>query len=61
MTASVVRHIHHGLPFTDDDASIAAALEDVSIPVLLCSLVHLTGDPQWVRGDLNPAAAFLNE
>ncbi len=61
MTASVVRHIHHGLPFTDDDASIAAALEDVSIPVLLCSLVHLTGDPQWVRGDLKPAGAFLNE
>ena len=33
-----------GLPITDDDAAIAAALEDVSVPTLLVSLVHLTGD-----------------
>ena len=49
------RNPHAGLPFTDDDAAIAAALEDVSIPALLCSMVHITGDPSWIRGDLRPA------
>src|SRR5947209_15978658 len=44
-----VRNPHVGEPFTDHDAAIAAALEDVSIPVLLCSLVHMTGDPSWIR------------
>jgi len=44
-----VRNPHVGEPFTDDDAAIAAALEDVSVPVLLCSLVHMTGDPSWIR------------
>ena len=29
-----------GLPISDDDAAIAAALEDVSVPTLLVSLVH---------------------
>ncbi len=43
------RNPHVGAPFTDDDAAIAAALDDVSVPVLLCSLVHMTGDPSWIR------------
>ena len=46
---------------TDDDAAIAAALEDVSVPVLMCSMVHLTGDPSWIRGDIQPVGVFLNE
>jgi 4-hydroxyacetophenone monooxygenase len=40
---------HAGEPFVDDDATIAATLEDVSAPALLCSLVHMTGDPSWIR------------
>src|SRR5262249_24752320 len=24
-------------------------------PALLCSLVHMTGDPSWIRGELRPA------
>src|SRR5437868_4821046 len=48
-------------PITDDDDAIAAALEDVSIPTLLVSMVHLTGDPSWIRGDLKPQGIFLNE
>lgn len=52
---------HAGLPFDDDDASITAALEDVSIPALMCSLVHITGDPSWIRGEIRPLAAALNE
>ena len=56
-----VTNPHAGLPITDDDATIAAALEDVSVPALMCSMVHLTGDPAWVRGDLRPTGLFLNE
>src|SRR5262245_22193637 len=50
-----------GDPITDDDATIAAALEDVSIPTLMLSLVHMTGDPSLIRGDLKPQGLFLNE
>ncbi|MGA2303319.1 MAG: NAD(P)/FAD-dependent oxidoreductase [Acidimicrobiales bacterium] len=50
-----VRNPHAGQPFSDDDDAIAAALADVSIPALLCSLVHMTGDPAWVRGPHQPA------
>ncbi|HTO00412.1 MAG TPA: NAD(P)/FAD-dependent oxidoreductase [Microthrixaceae bacterium] len=50
-----------GTPFTTSDEDIASALEDVSIPTLLLSLVHLTGDPEIIRGDLKPAGLFLNE
>ena len=53
----MTRNPHAGEPLTDDDATIAAALEDVSIPALLCSLVHMTGDPSWIRGDIRPRFA----
>lgn len=52
---------HAGAPITDDDAAIAAALEDISIPTLVLSMVHLTGDPSWIRGDVRPEGLFLNE
>ena len=52
-----IRNPHAGQPFSDDDAAIAAALADVSIPALLCSLVHMTGDPAWVRGPHQPRYA----
>lgn len=55
------RNPHAGAPFTDDDAFIAAALEDVSTPALLCSLVHMTGDPSWIRGELRPQVSVLND
>ncbi|MFM8305151.1 MAG: flavin-containing monooxygenase [Actinomycetota bacterium] len=58
---ATTRNPHAGRPFTDDDATIAAALEDVSIPALMCAMVHVTGDPAWVRGDIRPAGLFLNE
>ena len=56
-----IRHPHAGEPFTDDDSAIAAALEEVSIPTLMCTMVHITGDLSWVRGDIKPAGLFLNE
>ncbi len=54
----MTRNRHAGERFTDDDATLAAALEDVSIPALLCSLVHMTGDPGWIRGDIRPRHAI---
>jgi 4-hydroxyacetophenone monooxygenase len=46
---------------TEDDEVIAAALEDVSIPALMMSMVHMTGDPSILRGPLRPAGIYLNE
>jgi 4-hydroxyacetophenone monooxygenase len=59
--ASTIRSPHAGEPITDDDAAIAAALEDVSIPALMLSMVHMTGDPSIIRGELGPQGLFLNE
>jgi len=52
---------HAGTPFSDDDVAIAAALRDVSVPALLCSLVHMTGEPSWVRGTTRPKIATMTE
>ncbi|MEY3512401.1 MAG: hypothetical protein RL486_1066, partial [Actinomycetota bacterium] len=54
------RNPHAGLPFADDDTVIAAALEDVCVPALMCSMVHMTGDPTWIRGEIRPRMAILN-
>jgi len=57
----VVRNPHAGQPFTTSDEDIARALLDVSIPTLMLSLVHMSGDPELIRGALRPAGLFLNE
>lgn len=41
-------------PVRDDDAVIAAALDDASIPALVAAVVHLTGDPSIIRRPLRP-------
>ena len=60
-----MRNRHAGEPFTDSDAEIAAALEDVSVPALLMSCVHMADDDAFRRsildGSLGPAGVFLNE
>jgi len=56
-----MRNPHAGEPFATSDEDIAAALEDVSIPTLLLSLVHMSGNPDLIRGRLRPAGLFLNE
>ena len=53
-----VRNPHAGQPFTTSDEQIAEALLDVSIPTLMLSLVHMSGDPELIRGDLKPAGLF---
>lgn len=57
----VLRNPHAGAPFTDSDAEIAAALADVSVPALLLSCVHMSGDSALLDGPLKPAGLFLNE
>ena len=61
VTVGLERNPHAAAPFTDDDDAIAAALQDVSVPALLCSLVHMTGDPSWIRGELRPQLAMIND
>jgi 4-hydroxyacetophenone monooxygenase len=56
-----MRNQHAGEPFTTGDADIAAALEDVSVPTLLLSCLHMTGDASILDGPLRPAGLFLNE
>jgi 4-hydroxyacetophenone monooxygenase len=55
-----MRSFYAGLPFTTSTPEIAAALEDVSIPTLLLSLVHITGDVRFIR-DFKQMGLFLNE
>ncbi|HZM53829.1 MAG TPA: hypothetical protein VFC03_02260, partial [Acidimicrobiales bacterium] len=53
---------HFGrIPITDEDDAIAAALEEVSVPALMMSVVHMTGDPSILRGTSLPAGVYLNE
>jgi 4-hydroxyacetophenone monooxygenase len=56
----VTRSFHVGQSFSTPTADTAAALELVSIPTLLLSLVHLTGDRRYIR-DFKQAGLFLNE
>jgi 4-hydroxyacetophenone monooxygenase len=56
-----MRNPHAGQPFTTSDEEIAKALLDVSIPTLMLSLVHMSGDPGLIRRELKPAGLFLNE
>jgi 4-hydroxyacetophenone monooxygenase len=56
-----MRNPHAGEPFETTDADIEAALLDVSIPTLMLSLVHMSGDLELIRGRLKPAGLFLNE
>ncbi|MDT5173029.1 MAG: 4-hydroxyacetophenone monooxygenase, partial [Mycobacterium sp.] len=55
-----MRNRYAGQPFTTSTSEIAAALQDVSIPTLLLSLVHITGDPRYIR-DFKQLGVFLNE
>ncbi len=45
-------------PITDDDATIEAALREAYVPLLMVTLVHLTGDPSLLRGSIRPNPEF---
>lgn len=48
-------------PVTDDAATIAAALDDLSVPALIAAVVTMTGDPSFVRGPIRPREFVLHE
>jgi len=48
-------------PCTDDDATITAALEQASIPCLLMSMIHMSGDIALLDGEQRPLMCFLND
>ena len=56
-----MRNPHAGTPFDTSDAEIAAALTDVSIPTLMLSMLHMTGDASIIRAQERPMGSFLNE
>ena len=57
-----MRNPHAGEPFDTSDAELAELLADeVSIPTLMLSLVHLSGDPELIRGSIRPTRVMLNE
>ena len=45
----------------DDDALIASALEEASIPTLMMSMIHMSGDASLLDGTIRPAGVFINE
>ena len=45
----------------DDDALIASALEDASIPTLMMSMIHMSGDASLLDGAIRPGGVFINE
>ena len=44
-----------------DDAAIAAALEQASIPTLMMSMIHMSGDASLLDGAIRPAGVYINE
>lgn len=46
---------------SEDDAFIADALERASVPTLMMSMVHLSGDPSLLRGSIRPGIAMLGD
>ena len=56
-----MRHPLRVEPISDDDATIARALESASIPTLMMSLIHVTGDASLLRGPIRPLRAVMGE
>ncbi|MCW5893689.1 MAG: NAD(P)/FAD-dependent oxidoreductase [bacterium] len=46
-------------PITEDDAFLAEALSHASVPTLMMSLVHLTGDAALLDGPIRPGTATM--
>ena len=50
---------HFDIP--DDDAVIEKALEDASIPTLMMSMIHMSGDARLLDEEIRPTGVFINE
>src|SRR5580693_7842338 len=49
------------LPITEDDTTIRNALNEAHLPSLIAALVHVTGDPSLIRGDIKPVYDFFGD
>lgn len=58
---SVSQHDFAGLPFVDDDATLARHIADLSVPTLMLSMVHMAGNMSVLDGLPLPAGIYLNE
>jgi 4-hydroxyacetophenone monooxygenase len=48
-------------PITEHDDFLRETLEHASVPTLVMSIVHLTGDASGLRGPVRPGAAIMGE
>ncbi len=55
----MVRENDFEIPADDDE--IARALEDASIPTLMMSMIHMSGDASLLDGPIRPAGVYINE
>jgi len=55
------KHDPAGAGIPDDDALIERALEDASIPCLIMSMIHMSGDTSPLDGDIRPMGVYINE
>lgn len=55
------KHDPSGTGIPEDDAVIAAALEDASIPCLILSMIHMSGDTSLLDGTARPLGVYINE
>ncbi len=46
---------------SEDDAFLQSALKEAHVPALMAALVHITGDPGILRGDIKPDYAVLGD
>ncbi len=56
-----MRRDPHVQPIVEDGPAIARALESASVPTLMMSLVHLTGDAALLRGPIRPKRAVMGD
>ena len=50
-----------GVGIDADDATLTAALADASIPCLMLSMIHMSGDSSLLDGTLRPQGVYINE
>ncbi|SEO83069.1 flavin-containing monooxygenase [Trujillonella endophytica] len=60
MTTAVARHLQTE-PVTESDEQIAAYLDTALLPLVIASVVHITGDPSWLRGPIRPNRFVPND
>ena len=48
-------------PITEGDDVIKAAIEEAHWPSLIAALVHVTGDPSLVSGDIKPVYEMMGD